>query len=279
MPKLIASAFKSHAEEIAHIDAFQKGFAETPANFSARVSAARKSADAIWGVKRGSGALAVVMSDEDQLEKLLIEGLKAEFLTWDGVRATFKENQFGHPFAPCKYIDGKGKMVVHKEVPERYRLWPKQRAQLGLLFFLCTCVLCAPETSTSNESFHSIAAYILRSLRRSLTPSKAEAYSIMKKTLPKQLKAQQTVQMQELEQQAIVDGFLDTAAVDALLDDEPVASSGGAGGAAAAASSSDGGGGGSGAAAAAATDEVELLDDDADAVGDDDKSGDDVRDY
>ena len=229
-------------------------------------------ADKTWGVRRGGARAAEVLklSDEAVLELMLTEALQAEMATWNLERAAFKPGQYGDPFAPCKYEDDDGKTVEHKENVERYRLWPRRKKDLGLLFFLACVVLCAPATSTANESFHSIAGYILRSLRRSLLPEKAAAYSILMKTLPEQLKAYLTPKMKELEAMAKEECFLDTEAVDAALlgDDDaaPLGSAGAAASASAAAAGSSGGArGGAGASdASEGEEEIELFDEDED---------------
>lgn len=135
------------------------------------------------------------------------------------MRMSFKDDEFGHPFAPCKYPDEEGNIIEHKENLARYRKWPSIGHTLPLHYYLARTVLCAPATSTGNESLHSVATYILNSYRRSLSLEKAAVYTILKKQLPKMLKAHMGsfAAFSQLEQSAGEDGFLDTEALVRLL--------------------------------------------------------------
>jgi hypothetical protein len=85
--------------------------------------------------------------------------------------------------------DETGKDVVYAASSARFAFWPANKTAMPLLYiaaiiFLCNC----KATSTFNESFHSVATYILRDSRRSMTNIKAEALTLMRAVLPNYLK-------------------------------------------------------------------------------------------
>jgi hypothetical protein len=164
------------------------------------------------------------MDADLQLEHSLTDAFCAESKQWEARRLAFKDDEFGHPFAPCKYTDEEGKIVEHKENNARYRLWPLIGHQLPLHYYLARTVLCAPATSTGNESLHSIAAYILNRYRQSMSPEKAAVYTILKKQLPQMMKAHASsfAAFSQLERAAEEDGFLDTEALDRLITADAV---------------------------------------------------------
>ena len=79
-----------------------------------------------------------------------------------------------------------------------------------------------------NESFHSIATFILRANHRGLTPMKAEAYCLMHELLPVML-AEKYPAFKLIEREAEKTGFLNVADIEHLLNTKFPKSCGGSG--------------------------------------------------
>jgi hypothetical protein len=115
---------------------------------------------------------------------------------------------------------------VYGACPERFTFWPENKTAMPLLYiaaiiFLCNC----KATSTFNESFHSVATYILRDSRRSMTNIKAEALTLMRAVLPDYLKKKYP-ELLAVEVAAKKDGYLDVAEVGRIMVLAPDASAG-----------------------------------------------------
>jgi hypothetical protein len=76
-------------------------------------------------------------------------------------------------------------------------------------------IFVAPATSTANESFHSVAAHILRKQRNALLPQNVEAFALARVLLPDAV--HRSAALKALEAEAVCCGVLDEAAVDEVL--------------------------------------------------------------
>ena len=141
-----------------------------------------------------------------------------------------KKHVYGHPFAPCTLPDETGKDVVYDASSARFSFWPANKTAMPLLYiaaiiFLCNCKV----TLTFNDSFHSVATYILRDSRRSMTNIKAEALTLMRAVLPNYLKTKYP-ELLAVEATAKKNGYLDVAEVGRVMALTPDAADAGADG-------------------------------------------------
>ena len=100
-------------------------------------------------------------------------------------------------------------------MPHRYTFWPEVKPKLPLLFNVASTVLGQPATSTSNESFHSVAAAIWRKQRASLTPENVERLALGRVLLTKSIK--ESAALMALELEARETGAVDEAKLEAIL--------------------------------------------------------------
>ena len=115
-----------------------------------------------------------------------------------------------------------GKEVSCPESIARYAFWPSYEDRLPLLNICAIILLChSKAASTLNEGFHSVATYILKESRRSLTTQKAEALCLMRAILPKYL-MKHYLEFQQLEADAVATGYLDVDEVERILERDAV---------------------------------------------------------
>jgi hypothetical protein len=102
------------------------------------------------------------------------------------------------------------------ENPLRYTFWPQNSTRLPLLYVCALMVFIAPATSNANESFHSVAGYILRKQRNMLTPENAAAYALARVLMADAVK--QSAELKAIDAEAEFNaGVIDETAVDEVL--------------------------------------------------------------
>jgi len=107
-----------------------------------------------------------------------------------------------------------GDALEVKHAAERYRFWPKQKASLPLLYAAASMLLGVRLTSTANESFHSVAAYLQSRLRSRMTGKNVEMLALAKKFTMDAIK--QDAELKALQEEADTQGWVDDDALDAL---------------------------------------------------------------
>jgi hypothetical protein len=230
-PIKVISAYASFDAEKGAIDALKQGWAQTPEAFAEKKAEMLADAKKRWGVgKKGAAAAPRVVLAADEVAWTLIDsGVDKEWELLKDHRAKSllgSKLGYGHPFAPCTLPDETGKAVVYDACSNRFAFWPTNKTAMPLLYiaaitFLCNC----KATSTSNESFHSVATYILRDSRRSMTNIKAEALTLMRAVLPDYLKKKYP-ELLAVEVAAKKDGYLDVAEVGRVMALSPDADPG-----------------------------------------------------
>jgi len=226
----VNSKFETYAAEKTHINtATVRGFAESAAAFEARKKALLKGAQQRWRIgpyAKGAAAAVKVVNKPDQIAlDLITEGVEKEWGVLDDILGGVAdiEATFGHVFAPATFGG-----VEYKRNSKRYSFWAENKERMPLLYICAHIILCSPATSMRNESFHSIATFILRANRRGLTPMKAEAYCLMHELLPVML-AEKYPAFKLIEREAEKTGFLNVADIEHLLNTKFPKSCGGSG--------------------------------------------------
>jgi hypothetical protein len=218
----VVSNYKSFEAEKAAIEELKKGFAQTPAAFAEKKAALLADAKKRWGIGKKGSALAprVVLAADEVAWTLINSGVDKEWETLVEHRDKVKAGiigTYGHPFAPCTLPDESGKDVEYRSSSARYAFWPANKTDMPLLYIAAIILLCnCKATSTYNESFHSVATYILRDSRRSMTNIKAEALALMRSVLPDHLKKIYP-ELATVEAVAKKDGYLDVAEVKRIM--------------------------------------------------------------
>ena len=219
--------------EKAAIDTLKQGWAQTPAAFAEKKAEMLTDAKKWWGVgKKGAAAAPRVVLAADEVAWTLIDsGVDKEWELLKDHRAKSMLGSklvYGHPFAPCTLPDETGKAVVYDASSERFAFWPastRRPCRSSTSPPSYSCATASKATSTFNESFHSVATYILRDSRRSRTNIKAEALTLMRAVLPDYLKKKYPV-LNAVEVAAKKGGYLDVAEVGRVMALSPDADAG-----------------------------------------------------
>ena len=116
-----------------------------------------------------------------EFEKILTAELEKERVLYEDTLQTMlakDPNVFGDPldFRKCAFNIA------------RHAFWPANETRMPLFFFCATILLGGQLTSTENERFHNVAAYVINKFRASLSPENCEYYAVAKYLLVRDLK-------------------------------------------------------------------------------------------
>jgi len=195
--------FASYELEVASLGDMTKGLFEMPYAFAQRKADCLADVRRRW--QRGKGAPPAAGRAE-ALQNEVAAALRLEFAQYEKQRRAWAPKQFGSPFAP---------FAGNPECPARYEFWPANQATLPLLNFVATVVLGSFAAALENESTHSVAGYVTSKYRTRMTPANAETLKLSRALLPRLVK--ENAELKALQDQADVDGIVDSAAVDAIL--------------------------------------------------------------
>ena len=223
----VDSRYASYEDEKDAITSQVKGKFESAGQFAERVAAEVAACKKRWN--RGGSRMKVPKPGDINFGKWAeSESQRLVNLEWSAF-LEFREAhagtpRYGEPMAPYTRLDEAGVIVDVPEKKERYTFWPSKKKTWPALYYCALVILGLPSTSTSNESAHSIAAYIMSKLRARLSDDNHEMLTLAKINIERDLKQKMaekklspTMAAQELFRMKY--GIIDVAALDAALEE------------------------------------------------------------